>query len=155
MTLVRAILGTILAGLLMLAAGAFSPVHAAAPEWKPPLWATFTVGSRHHKRGYNEHNYGFGLEAGFAPRWRAVGGWYRNSFYRRSIYYGVGYCAAHYDVAGGHLCFDLNAWMVSGYEDKPLPVVFPALTYERGRFGINIGPILPTIVGLQLKCKLD
>ena len=83
--------------------------------------------SLHDQSGFNEINYGAGLEQGITDRWTVAGGWYRNSDYRGSAY-----------VYGRYAFYKKNAWdigvaigAVTGYEPYPVaPTLFPEVCYS-------------------------
>jgi hypothetical protein len=113
-------------------------------------WLVLTVGSRHHKRGYNEHNYGIGIEHGIAENWRVVAGTYRNSYYRQTVYAGTTYLPLRYEnwrIGGAAL-------IVTGYDPRPSAAVFPMVSYEEKKWGLNFGPVLPSVIAVQVKLKL-
>lgn len=149
--------------ILILLALAIAPkrAHGAepAPEAAAPKapWLVLTVGSRHHKRGYNEHNWGLGIEAPMSERTRFLAGYYQNSFDRRTIYAGAGWCAfkaPDFLISGADLCLGGMAGMFSGYDRKPVFLAAPVISYEyKNKIGLNIGPILPTVVGFQVKAR--
>jgi len=112
-------------------------------------WVVVTVGSRHHKRGYNEHNYGIGIENGIIGNWRAVGGIYRNSYYRQTLYAGAQYQPWQTGTWRG----GVTVMLATGYEHRPVPMAFPVISYEQKDWGLNFGPILPTVVGVQFKLR--
>lgn len=116
-------------------------------------WLVVTFASRHanHSRGYNEHNYGLGYEQEYTESVRFLGGFYRNSYRRESLYVGLNY--SPYRVQREWF-LGATVFIVTGYENRPVPVVFPSVMYETEKFGINIGPILPTVVGFQFKIPL-
>jgi hypothetical protein len=83
--------------------------------------------SVHDRPGFNEFNYGAGLEQTVTDRWTVAGGWFRNSEYRGSAYgyarYAV-YKSGPWDigVAGG---------LVTGYESYTVaPSLFPEVCYS-------------------------
>jgi hypothetical protein len=112
-------------------------------------WLVVVVGSRHRQQGYNEHNWGLGIEHGVNDRWRVIGGTYRNSFYRQTLYAG----AVYMPLRSGDWRIGGTAMLATGY-DRRFPVfVFPVVSYEQKEWGINFGPILPMVVGVQLKFR--
>ena len=123
----------------------FAPAFAQADDW-----LVVTIGSRHHKRGYNEHNWGAGIEHGINEDWRAIAGIYRNSFYRSTVYAGATYHPLRFGDwhAGGAI------FLASGYERRPVVLPFPSVSYEQKNWGLNFGPILPTVIGVQVKFKV-
>jgi len=112
-------------------------------------WLVVTVGSRHDEPGYNEKNWGIGVEHGLSRDWRALAGTYRNSYYRQTVYVG----AARTLWRSGNWLFGITGMIVTGYGDRPEPVFFPAIAYEGRTFGVNFGPVLPSVVALQVKMR--
>lgn len=144
--------------LLLLAVAALAvPLSSIADETgitpERDTWLVVTVGSRHHKRGYNEHNWGLGLEHGVSEYWRLVVGTYKNSFYRDTIYLGAMYTPFSFAAAGGTVRLGGAVLYASGYEPQPVVLPFPMIAYEQKHWGLNVGPILPTVVGFQLKLR--
>lgn len=82
--------------------------------------------SAHDRPGYNEFNYGAGLEQGITDRWTLAGGWYRNSEYRGSTY-----------AYGRYAVYKKDSWdigvavgAVTGYQRATvLPMAFPEVCY--------------------------
>ena len=83
--------------------------------------------SLHDKPGYNQFNYGAGVEQTITENWSVAGGWYRNSEYRGSAY---GY--ARYSVyKDGHWDLGIGAGLVTGYNTyKITPMAFPEVCYS-------------------------
>ena len=83
--------------------------------------------SIHDKSGYNQFNYGAGIEQTITDRWTVAGGWYRNSEYRGSTY---GY--ARYSVYKvGPWNLGVGAGLVTGYNSYTVaPMAFPELCYS-------------------------
>jgi hypothetical protein len=83
--------------------------------------------SIHDKSGYNQFNYGAGIEQTITDRWTVAGGWYRNSEYRGSTY---GY--ARYTVYKNSLWnLGIGAGLVTGYNSYAVaPMAFPELCYS-------------------------
>jgi hypothetical protein len=82
--------------------------------------------SVHDRPGYNEFNYGAGLEQGITDRWTVAGGWYYNSEYRGSTY-----------AYGRYAVYKKNHWnlgiavgAVTGYDRATVvPMAFPEACY--------------------------
>ena len=82
--------------------------------------------SLHDRSGYNEFNYGAGLEQGINDRWTVAAGWYRNSEYSGSTY-----------VYGRYAVYKKDSWdigiavgAVTGYQRAPVvPMAFPEVCY--------------------------
>ena len=83
--------------------------------------------SVHTKSGFNEFNYGAGIEHAVAERWTVAGGWYRNSEYRGSTY---GY--ARYAVyKNGSWDIGVGVGAVTGYNSYSIaPMAFPEVCYS-------------------------
>jgi len=83
--------------------------------------------SVHDRSGFNEFNYGAGIEQTVADRWTVAGGWYRNSEYRGSTY---GY--ARYAVyKSGPWDIGVGAGAVTGYTNYAVaPMAFPEVCYS-------------------------
>ena len=83
--------------------------------------------SIHDKPGYNQFNYGVGIEQTVSQDWSVAGGWYRNSEYRGTTY---GY--ARYSVyKNGPWDLGIGAGLVSGYKRaNVLPMAFPEVCYS-------------------------
>lgn len=83
--------------------------------------------SIHDKSGYNQFNYGAGIEQTITDRWTVAGGWYHNSEYRGSTY---GY--ARYAVyKNGLWNLGVGAGLVTGYDSYAVvPMAFPELCYS-------------------------
>jgi hypothetical protein len=82
--------------------------------------------SVHDRPGFNEFNYGAGIEQTITDRWSVAGGWFRNSEYRGSTYaYGryAMYKNGPWDIGVG-------VGLVTGYESYTVaPSVFPEVCY--------------------------
>ena len=83
--------------------------------------------SVHDRSGYNQFNYGAGIEQTITDRWSVAGGWYRNSEYRGSAY---GY--ARYSVyKDGPWDLGIGVGAVTGYKRATvLPMAFPEVCYS-------------------------
>jgi hypothetical protein len=83
--------------------------------------------SIHDRPGYNQFNYGGGIEQTITDRWSLAGGWYRNSEYHGSAY---GY--ARYSVyRDGPWDIGVGAGLVSGYSSYNItPMAFPEVCYS-------------------------
>lgn len=83
--------------------------------------------SIHNKPGYNQFNYGVGIEHFIADQWTIAGGWYQNSEYRGSAY---GY--ARYAVyKNGLWDLGIGVGAVTGYSSyKVAPMLFPQVCYS-------------------------
>jgi hypothetical protein len=83
--------------------------------------------SIHDKPGYNQFNYGGGIEQTVSENWNVAVGWYRNSEYRGSAYaygrYSV-YRSGSWDVG-------IGVGAVTGYQRMTvLPMAFPEVCYS-------------------------
>ena len=82
--------------------------------------------SAHDRTGYNEFNYGAGLEQGITDRWTVAAGWYRNSEYSGSTYaYGryAFYKKGKWDIG-------VAVGAVTGYQRAAVvPMAFPEVCY--------------------------
>ena len=127
-------------------------------------WAVITVASYHYSgdSDYEQENWGVGIEHSLTGSLRVAGGYYRNSNRRDSLYFGLAWAPLQYKVSEGKLRVGLAALLVSGYETVKDPelvkAVFPVVSWEGQRFGINI-PIIPSTkdnagaIGLQIKWR--
>jgi len=109
-------------------------------------------------RGYNEHNFGVGVEYQYKKHWRLVAGEYENSYYKNAVYAGAAYTPWHYKP--WNMGFGVSLLAVTGYRHAVAVIPMPVISVEGKRFGINIG-IVPTlskdvfeVIGLQVKVKL-
>ena len=144
-----AIQSRILPAFLLAALLAVPALPAQAAPSADGDWLVFTLASRHHKRGYNERNWGIGAEYGLTEDWRAAAGTYRNSFSQQTFYAGAMYLPLRYGdwrIGGAVLA-------ATGYDQSPVFLPFPVISYERKEWGFNLGPILPTVVGVQIKFR--
>ena len=83
--------------------------------------------SVHDRPGYNEFNYGAGIEHTLEKNWNVAGGWYRNSERR-----GSGYVYGRYAVyRQGHWDIGVAVGAVTGYRRADvLPMAFPEMCYS-------------------------
>jgi len=108
----------------------------------------------HHKehRGYNERNWGIGVEHHFNTTWHVAAGTYRNSYYRQTVYTMVGLEAFRL----GNWRFGAAGGGVTGYTAGRMDTIFfPIVAYERGNWGFNLAPLSPAVTGLQVKWKFN
>jgi hypothetical protein len=83
--------------------------------------------SIHDKPGYNQFNYGGGIEQTVSENWSVAGGWYRNSEYRGSTY-----------AYGRYAIYKKDSWdigigvgAITGYQRmRVLPMAFPEVCYS-------------------------
>ena len=116
------------------------------------IWFNTIVRSYHTNRtkGYNEANYGIGIEVPLNSSWRLVAGEYRNSIYERTVYAGASYLpwapTPRIRVGATGLC-------ATGYSMKPCAPVFMATaTYEQEHWGLNFSTV-GVVSALQLKVR--
>jgi hypothetical protein len=132
-----------------------------APSIAGDTWIASSVTSYHFDRsaGYNERNWGVGIERGIAPDVRLIAGVYRNSLYRESTYAGASWTP----FAAGPVRLGVLAGVVDGYKadhGRFVPIAMPLVTYEIGRAGANL-IYLPHykddggVIGLQLKYRFN
>ena len=110
--------------------------------------------STHDRSGYNEFNYGAGLEQGITDRWTVAAGWYRNSEYRGSTY-----------AYGRYVLYKKDSWdigvaigAVTGYQRATVvPMAFPEVCY-----GWACALILPRVdsaganaIGVRLRIPVN
>jgi hypothetical protein len=115
------------------------------------VWATATIASYHFdRRGYNEQNYGLGVEYHHDPIWRFSLGFYENSYYRYTAY-GM---AVVMPLEIGSWRFGVATGFATGYRHYPAIVAIPTVSYEKDRAGVNFG-ITPAFIGVQLKVRFD
>ena len=105
--------------------------------------------SIHDKPGYNQFNYGAGIEQTVSKNWNVAGGWYRNSEYR-----GSAYAYGRYSVYRGSWDLGIGVGAVTGYQRMAvLPMAFPEVCYEYlcGLFLPQVEPSGASVIGLHLK----
>ena len=126
-------------------------------ESRADTWLVATLASYHTDRDVDhcERNPGLGVEVDVAPRWRAAGGFYLNSYCKQTVYTG----AVRNLANDGKWHFGVLLGGVTGYDAGITPVIMPVFSYEEKRWGVNIG-VMPAldakiigIVGLQLKAR--
>lgn len=87
-------------------------------------WINIHGYSWHDRSGYNQNNWGLGLEKKTQDRWSAAVGIYRNSIDRTSVY-GI---ARYHWVDTDMVKINVMIGTVSGYDVRPLaPVLLPEL----------------------------
>jgi hypothetical protein len=135
---------------------AYFPVVASAGD----LWGVASVTSYHFNRSadLNENNLGLGAEFSLDDNTRVIGGAYKNSFSKTSVYGGVALVSDQWK--GFRLA--LSFGFITGYYDLPV-FLLPSLIWEGDRFGINLIPFpkcntcsasASAGIGLQLKAKV-
>jgi hypothetical protein len=110
--------------------------------------------SIHDRPGYNQFNYGGGIEQTVTDRWSLAGGWYRNSEYRGSTY---GY--ARYSVyKDGPWDLGVGVGAVTGYQRmRVLPMAFPEVCYSY-LCAIALPQVEPSgasVLGVHLKLPVN
>ena len=110
--------------------------------------------SIHDKPGYNQFNYGAGIEQTITDRWSLAGGWYRNSEYHGSAY---GY--ARYSVyKDGPWDIGVGVGAVTGYKRaNMLPMAFPEVCYNY-LCAITLPQVEPggaSVLGIHLKLPVN
>ena len=148
---------------LALTAGlALSSLLSAAPaKAEPSVWVNAGGLSYHLDRdkGFNEVNGGVGIEYAPTKDTSYSLGTYHNSVRYQSLYLLVN----HQPYGLGNWKFGFSAGLANGYpsmNNKGLfPVALPMATYERGRFGVNLGIIpamreVDAVFTIQLKVKI-
>ena len=110
--------------------------------------------SIHDRPGYNQFNYGGGVEQTITDRWSVAGGWYRNSEYRGSAY---GY--ARYSVyKNGSWDIGVGVGAVTGYKRATvLPMAFPEACYSY-LCAIALPQVEPggaSVLGVHLKLPVN
>lgn len=126
-------------------------LHAAgiayAPFSAPQLWITPGSVSHHFsRRGYNERNWGLGVEYRFNAQVAAIAGQYRNSVRETSHYLAV--AAQPYVI--GPVRLGVIVGIVNGYPEmrngRFAPLILPVASIEGDRIGANI-TYVPSITG--------
>ena len=110
--------------------------------------------SLHSKPGYNQFNYGLGLEQTISDNWNVAGGWYRNSEYNGSAYaYG-----RYSFYRNGSWDLGVGVGVVTGYKVMPvLPMIFPEFCYSY-LCAIALPQVEPagaSVLGLHLKIPIN
>lgn len=144
----------VLAGIFLMGAFALTwPKDACADTY-----AVATVASHHfqHPNTHNELNLGLGFETDVTHNVRAIGGFYKNSNYRETVYGG----AAYLPFQIGNLKFGGAAAVATGYSHSPSLGAFAVAAYERDGWGANLGIVPPVgkshaILGVQFKLKFQ
>lgn len=146
-----------------------APVSSDAPKSNDPssdaekfphnVWINFGGVSYHfdRDRGFNEKNFGIGLEYEFNKDWSLAVGQYKNSIDRTSHYAAVAYTPFH----AGNFSFGAAAGTVDGYYFRNggfIPMAMPMATYETKHFGVNALYVpkmkdISSVVGVQFKVK--
>jgi hypothetical protein len=110
--------------------------------------------SLHNKPGYNQFNYGAGIEQTVSENWNVAAGWYRNS-----EYHGSAYTYARYSFyKNGPWNLGVGVGVVTGYNRMAvLPMAFPEVCYGYlcGLFLPQVEPSGTSVIGLHLKLPID
>jgi len=110
--------------------------------------------SAHDRPGYNEFNYGAGIEHVLEKNWNVAGGWYRNSEYR-----GSGYAYGRYAVyRKGYWDIGLAMGVVTGYRRAAVvPMAFPEVCYGWvcGLFAPRVENTGANVVGVRLRIPVN
>jgi hypothetical protein len=109
--------------------------------------------SIHDKPGYNQFNYGGGIEHTVSKNWNVASGWYRNSEYRGSAYaYG-----RYSFYKSGDWDLGIGVGAVTGYKRAVvLPMAFPEACYSY-LCAIALPQIEPSgasVLGLHLRIPM-
>ena len=129
-------------------------LSVSAPCFGVDPWVSVMTRSYHNDRtqGYNEKNWGLGIEQDIYKGWRFSVGTYRNSFSRRSTYIGGLYTPIHFGN-NSQWSFGGTLGLVSGYKGGVLPYAAPVLTWEGKKVGVNILSIPGAVTAIQVKAK--
>lgn len=121
-----------------------------------PAWMVMNLISKHmsNQPGMNESNPGLGVEYPIGQDLSAVGGFYKNTQGRNSMYGGLEYMP----IAAGPMRFGGSLGGVTGYDKASvLPMLALKAAYESPDFGVNVQAIPNPIdwkrsaIGLQFK----
>jgi hypothetical protein len=125
---------------------ATEPAGQSASKQAPQLWVNVGGFSRHfaRNRGYNESNFGLGVEYRFNPELSVMAGTYYNSVRHTTTYAAVTW----QPYALGSWKFGASVGVMDGYPAISGGGTFfaavPMATYEGKRFGVNLGVIPST-----------
>lgn len=118
----------------------------------PQDYAVTTITAYHfdQHRGYNERNFGVGLERDYSDTWGAGVGTFKNSYYRETVYAWAIYTP--WDVMGWRTGALVGG--VTGYDQGRVSGWLTGVARrDFGRYvGVNIA-IAPTAVALQMKWR--
>ena len=125
-----------------------------APALSAQTYVQINGVSAHDRSGYNDFNWGAGVEQGITDRWTVAAGWYRNSEYSGSTY-----------AYGRYAVYKKDSWdigvavgAVTGYQRATVvPMAFPEVCY-----GWVCTLILPRVdstganaIGLRLRIPVN
>lgn len=107
--------------------------------------------SLHGKKGYNEKNYGIGYERGLDKDWSLLGGAYRNSLDKNTLYAGFAYTPWSF---GGVKLGGVGV-LATGYSERypVIPQVAFLAKVEGEKYGLNVYWLPTVMVGVQFKMK--
>lgn len=117
-------------------------------------WIHLSGVSWHDQPGYNQHNWGVGLERRVIERWTLSAGVYRNSLDRTGVY---GLARYHWSQSGP-IGVNIMMGAATGYDIKPLaPVFLPeiCLNWLCGFVAPAVGPNTTTALALYLRIPID
>lgn len=132
-------------------------IAAVACQGNTADWMTSTVRSYHMERkGYEEQNYGLGIERNLSNSLKAAVGFYRNSERRDSLYGAAVWCPSYLQFANWRGCG--MAGGVSGYNETVAPLAGLVLSYEGREWGANLlilpnkkGDLTEGVMAFQIK----
>jgi hypothetical protein len=110
--------------------------------------------SVHDRAGFNEVNYGTGIETSVSDRSSVAAGWYRNSEYRGSTYVYGRY--AFYKK--NSLDIGIAVGAVTGYQRAAvIPMAFPEVCYAWAcaMFAPQVESTGANVVGLRLRIPIN
>jgi len=109
--------------------------------------------SLHDRPGYNQFNYGVGIEQTVTENWNVTAGWYRNSEYR-----GSAYAYGRYSIyRNGPWDLGIGVGAVTGYQRMTvLPMAFPEVCYSYlcTLFLPRVEPTGANVVGFHLRLPI-
>jgi hypothetical protein len=135
-------------------------VAMVAIQGKTEDWLTATVRSYHMERGkgYEESNFGAGIETDVSQRIRLALGFYRNSERRDSLYGAAVWCPPYLQYGNWRGCG--MAGGATGYNDTVAPLAGAVLSYEGREWGANLlilpnkrGDFTQGVLAFQVKHK--
>lgn len=125
-----------------------------APALSAQTYVQINGLSAHDRSGYNDFNWGAGLEQGITDSWTLAGGWYRNSEYSGSTY-----------AYGRYAVYKKDSWdigvalgAVTGYQRATvLPMAFPEVCYSWAcaLFAPRVEATGANVIGLRLRIPVN
>jgi hypothetical protein len=110
--------------------------------------------SAHDRSGYNEFNYGAGVEQAVTKDWNVAAGWYYNSEYRGSTY-----------AYGRYAFYKKDSWdigvalgVVTGYQRAAVvPMAFPEACYgwTCALFAPRVESTGANVIGVRLRIPVN